>query len=117
MKPELRLIDVEDVREWFAEEGSLSSAIRSIGKKSVDPEYLERALGMPLHLRFAIQHLAAEGGEISAGVLDSIPFYSLCKGFFLPLSGMSPEKVAHLFGILVDPPPDAAAREELLAEF
>ena len=46
--------------------------------------------------------------------LDSIPFYSLCRGLFLPLSAMAPEKAAHLFGILVDPPPDAAAREALL---
>ena len=35
---------------------------------------------------------------------DCLPFYSLCKGLFLPLSGLTPERVAQLFGIKYTPP-------------
>ena len=55
----------------------------------------------------------AEGGPS----LASIPFYSLCKGLLLPLSGMSIDKAGTLFGIVADPPPDTAGREALLKKF
>src|SRR4051794_2122879 len=93
---------------------------RSIGQKRPDDEYLERALGLPLHLRFAVERLAAErgpAGDLGAAALDSIPFYSLCRGLFLPLSSMAPSMAAQLFGLRVDPPPDTAGREALLLQF
>src|SRR5262249_54147132 len=37
-------------------------------------------------------------------VFDSLPFYSLCRGLFLPLSGLSGERVGQLFGIVYTPP-------------
>ena len=49
----------------------------------------------------------AEGGPS----LASIPFYSLCRGLFLPLSGMSIDKAGTLFGVVTDAPPDTAGRE------
>lgn len=60
-------------------------------------------------------HLRLIGGQLDE--LASIPFHSLCKGLLLPLSGMHPQKAAHLFHIGFDPPPDAAGREALIRRF
>jgi DNA ligase-1 len=115
-QPGLTVVETEDIRAWYGKASSLEIFTQSLGQHEVQPEFLENAIGLPLHLRFVIQELAREG-EVQRAALDAIPFYSLCRGLFLPLSGLHPEKVAHLFGILVDPPPDAAAREELLNTF
>src|SRR6185312_12877019 len=90
---------------------------RSIGQRHPSDEYLERAFGLPLHLRFAVEKLSDEQDSVPAEVLDSIPFYSLCKAVFLPLSGLAPDRAAQLFGLRVDPPPDTVAREALLRRF
>src|SRR2546422_326936 len=91
----LRIVHSDDVRDWYAGSTTFSEYLRSIGAKHVDSEYLECALGMPLHLSFISQLLMEEGdGNVPNDALDSIPFYSLCRGLFLPLSGMSPEKAA-----------------------
>src|SRR5688500_6876518 len=99
-------------------------------------DYVEQELGVPLHLQFAISRLAREKGPgvwgagapptesaqrvnevVPRSAFDSIPFYSLCRAIFLPLSGLAPEKVAQLFGIPVAEPPDSAGREKLLHDF
>jgi DNA ligase-1 len=116
----MKVVQTDDVRAWMLEaggHGQLAAVSRSIGQKRPSDEYIERAFGLPLHLRFTIENLAAERGELPPDALDSIPFYSLCRGVLLPLSAMSPEKVAQLFGLTVDPPPDTAARAALLAHF
>src|SRR5262249_43199554 len=69
------------------------------------------------HLRFAVEKLADEQGDLPAQTFDSIPFYSLCRAVFLPLSGMAPDRAAQLFGLRVDAPPDTVAREALLRRF
>ena len=114
----MKVVRSEDVRSWFSGGLSLSQFVRSIGRKKTDSEYLERALGMPVHVALVVDRLGEEqGGAVPQTALDSIPFYSLCRGLFLPLSGMAPERAAQLFGILVEPPPDALARENLVREF
>jgi DNA ligase-1 len=114
----VRVIHTEDVRSWYGATRSLAAYTRTIGRKEVDSEYLESVMGLPLHLRFLLQKLTLEhGGALPDTALDAIPFYSLCRGLFLPLSSMVPEKAAALFGVVVDQPPDTAAREELLAVF
>jgi DNA ligase-1 len=118
----LKVVGDDEVREWYAHGPSLTGALHSIGQKRPDPEYLEDLLGQPYHLRFVVERLAqeasgAEGEDLPADALDSLPFWSLCHGLFLPLSGLSPERTAQLFGILVPPAPTAAAREELLRRF
>jgi DNA ligase-1 len=114
----LRRVTVDDIRDWYSTASSLEVFTRSLGQHQVSAEHLENTIGLPLHLRVVIQGLSAEtDGPVPATVLDSIPFYSLCKGLFLPLSALHPDKVAHLFGIKADPPPDTAGRQELLAEF
>lgn len=118
MTSALHVVGNDELRAWYAKATELTSFTQGIGRHEVDGEYLENTIGLPLHLRVVIQGLAAENaGVVQANALDSIPFYSLCKGLFLPLSGLQPEKVAFLFGLKGEAPPDAAAREELLARF
>jgi DNA ligase 1 len=114
----VKIVQADDVRSWHAATGSLAAITRSIGRKQQGGEYLEQVLGVPHHLRYVAQHLAEErGGPVPEGALDSIPFYSLCRALFLPLSSMAPERAAALFGIRVPPPEATAGREALLARF
>ncbi len=106
----------EEVRAHARQEG-LGSVFRAIGQKHLSDEYVERMLGLPLHLRFAVEGRMDEGKSVDDDVLASIPFYSLCKGLFLPLSMLQPEAAAAYFGIQIPPPPDMAAREQLLLDF
>ncbi len=116
----MKVVQTDDVRAWLLEaggQGELAGVTRSIGQKRPSDDYLERAFGVPLHLRFVIEKLSLEQGPLPAHAFDSIPFYSLCRGILLPLSAMSPERAAQLFGVTIEPPPDTAAREALLARF
>lgn len=113
----MRIVQTDDVRAWLGRAAHLGDLTRSIGQRHMEDEYVERALGLPLHLRFAIEKLGAEREDLPANALDSLPFYSLCRGLFLPLSGMASEKAAQIFGIKIDPPPDTAGREALLLRF
>lgn len=119
----MKIVQSDDVRSWMGRAASLSTYARSIGAKRLDSEYIERVLGMPMHLRFVIDRLGqerlekGESPEVPGDALDSIPFHALCTGFFLPLSSLSPEKAAQIFGLKAKPPPDTAGREALLATF
>ncbi len=111
----LKHVTSDHVRDWYATASSLTVFARSLGQRWTSAEYLENAIGLPFHLRMVIQRLAEErGGDVPSTALDSIPFYSLCRGLFLPLAGLQPEKAAAIFGLQCEPPPDAAAREVLL---
>jgi DNA ligase-1 len=107
----------DDVRAWFEDAAKLSDFTRSIGNKTVSSEYLAEVYRLPLHLQLVVRKLVEEQEDVGIEALASIPFYSLCKGLFLPLSAMSPDKVAQLFGIAAEPPPDTAGREALLQRF
>ncbi len=114
----MHLIRVDDVRHWFASSERFSAARQGIGHAAVDGDYLESVLGMPLHLRLLVEHLESTSAEpVAVDALASIPFYSLCRGLFLPLSGLGPGRAAHLFGLAIAEPPDAAAREALVVRF
>ena len=118
--PTLHTVDNEAVREWLSASGDLGELARSIGRGTPGGAYLDEALGVPLHLRFVVTRLAAAGELAQDGgeaTLASLPFYSLCKGLFLPLSGMAPERVAFHFGVASPPPLDVAGREALLVKF
>lgn len=119
----MKFVESDDVRAWLSRAATLSEVLRSIGERQLDPHYIERVMGMPLHLRFAVEQLAHErlaqgkSPEVPGGELDSIPFHALCTGFFLPLSSMTPERAAQIFGMRAPPPPDTAGREALLGRF
>ena len=114
----MKFIETEDITEAYSRASDLAVFNQTIGSRQADPEWVETTYQMPLHLQFAITKLAEEsGGSLSADGLDSIPFYSLCRGLFLPLSMLSPERVQFIFGLAVNAPPDVTAKEEMLSEF
>ena len=111
----MKIVGDEDVRGWYAHSPSLSSWTHSIGQTTVEPEWIEAVLGVPLHLRVVIDHLRKEReGDVPRDALDSIPFFSLCKGLFVPLSGLTRDRVAQLFGMDAPEPPTREAREALV---
>lgn len=114
----MKRIDDEDIRRWQASAETLTEVAHGFSATSVSQAALEHTAGMPHHLAFVAAKLARDHeGELPADALDSIPFYSLCKGLLLPLSSMAPEKARWLFGLEIEPPPDARAKEELLLTF
>lgn len=118
----MKIVQADDIRSWFSRAATLSEVLRSIGERQLEEDYMERVVGMPLHLRFVIERLArerlAEGKtpEVPGGALDSIPFSALCTGFFLPLTAMAPDRAAQMFGLRIPPPPDTVGREALLGK-
>lgn len=115
----MRFVEQNDLRHWMRESRSLSSMRAAIGSREIDGAYLHEVLGVPLHLQFVVSRLAATTPEglVDDAALDAIPFYSLCRGLFLPLSGLTPERAAYLFGLVCDAPLDVAGKEELLQRF
>jgi len=112
----MHFVGTNDLREWFGE-GDLRRATDGLGRGKVDDDYLEEALGLPEHLSFVVRRLAESSPGSTVDKLSSLPFYSLCRGLFLPLSLMGPDKAASLFGLAIDPPPNTAGRQELLQAF
>src|SRR4051794_8679454 len=91
----MKLISTNDVRDWYLQAGDLAEFTKSIGTDAQ-----EASVDLPAHLQFAIARLAREcKGEVGQDAFNSIPFYSLCKGLLLPLSGLQADRVGHLFGI------------------
>lgn len=122
MTTEPHFVRVADLRGWLtdlasAADGELEPLTRGIGVNAVSDSYLEEALGLPAHLQFVMHGMVDEDPFVHADVLSSIPFYSLCKGLFVPLSGMQPEKAASIFGVAIESAPTSAQREELLHRF
>jgi DNA ligase 1 len=113
----LRFITNDDLRRRRDSGEPLASMFASIGQTRLSDDTIERTLGLPLHLRFAVEARIDSGEGVDDAEFESIPFYSLCKGLFLPLSQLHPERVAQIFGVAAPPPPDAAGREALLAQF
>jgi DNA ligase-1 len=114
----LNLVTNDHIRAWYSKASTLTAFTQSLGRREIDGAYLEDTVGLPPHLRMVIQNLARQqAGAVAGDALDSIPFYSLCRGLFLPLSGIQPEKAAFLFGLRTEAPPDASAREQLLSTF
>ncbi|MFT4622043.1 MAG: DNA ligase-1 [Myxococcota bacterium] len=98
-------VRIDEVRDWLGESGEIRRLTQSIGHEPPSAAFLEEALGLPLHVEFAMRKLVEHDPAASLDLLASIPFYSLCTGLFVPLSGMAPEKVASLFGFATPPPP------------
>jgi DNA ligase-1 len=114
----VKLVTAADVRRWHNEAATWTELGHRLGATRVDPHYLSEVIGLPLHLRFVIEHLAAQlERDVPKSAFDSLPFYSLCKGLLLPLSGMGPDKARHLFGLEVEQPPTAKDKEGLLQTF
>lgn len=99
----MKLLSTHDVRDWYLQSQNLADFTQSIGFAETEND-AAWSLNLPIHLQFAIEQLAkASPAPVSPQAFDSIPFYSLCKGLFLPLSGMSPDRIAQFFGISYTP--------------
>jgi DNA ligase-1 len=99
----MKFISTDDVTEWLARSSDLADFTRTI---AVDHREADELLGLrvPLHLQFVIRSLArTSSAPIADHTFDSIGFFSLCKGLFLPLSDLQPEKAAALFGFRPEP--------------
>lgn len=92
----MKIIDQYDVQEWYAGATDLASSLKSIGLQS-DEILLP---DMPYHLQVAISSIAKEAPseEIPVEQFSSISFFSLCKGLFLPLSGLADQRATEIFG-------------------
>src|SRR5262249_55711996 len=100
----MKVLNTNDVRAWYAEAADLAEFTRGIGYHHREANELGQFVDLPLHLQFTIEQLAhGKLGPLSPRVLDSISFYSLCRGLFLPLSGLSGERVGQIFGIVWQP--------------
>lgn len=107
-----RSIDREDIHGWIGDADRLSVLVDGMGLTRLDPARLEEH-GVPLHLQFAVRGLVGEHPDATIDALSSISFYSLCRGFFLPVSGLAPDRTAYLFGFRAEPTP--GGREALVA--
>lgn len=112
----MHFVGREEVSTWLGGGVDLERLVRGLGVERPDRDYLGDVLGVPAHLEVAAAALAA-AGELDASALDSIPFHSLARGLFLPLSAMIPERALQLFGLTVPPPPGGEEREALLRRF
>jgi len=114
----MKFITTDDVRNWIEQSSDLTDLVTSIGAKHVDRRYMEEVLGTPTHLQFAVEQIIKqENRDLLPDEFDSISFYSLCRGLFVPLSFLDPARAAKIFGLKVESPPNSAGREALLVEF
>src|SRR5262245_13046303 len=111
----MHVVDDSTVRSWFHSGENLEQLTGALGSSRPSPEYMETVLGMPLHVQFVVERLAAEKRPLEQ--LNTIPFYSLCRALFIPLMRMHPEKAAQLFRLEIERPPDTAGRAALVERF
>ena len=92
----MRIITQYDVQDWYISGNDLASSLKSIGLQSDDLSLPE----MPYHLQVAIAALAQEDPTATIPIerFSSISFFSLCKGLFLPLSGLADQRATEIFG-------------------
>ncbi|NVB41353.1 hypothetical protein G6O69_26180 [Pseudenhygromyxa sp. WMMC2535] len=111
----MHIVDDATVRRWFHAGDNLEQLTGALGSHRPGSEYMQEVLGLPLHVQFCVQRLSEEGRSLDE--LQSIPFYSLCRGLFIPLMRMHPEKAARMFGLEIAAPPDTAGRAQLVEQF
>ncbi len=116
IEQDVRFVESDDLRSWLRSTPDLARITRGIGRRPISTSYLDEQLRLPVHLQFAVRFLADEEPSATMDRLASIPFYSLCRAVLLPLSGMHPDKTAYLFGLQTEPPPDSAARAQILSD-
>ncbi len=92
----MKIITEFDVQDWYTAGNDLAASLKSIGLQSDDLSLPE----MPYHLQVAIAALAKEDPTAAIPIerFASIAFFSLCKGLFLPLSGLADQRATEIFG-------------------
>ncbi len=113
----MKIITQYDVQDWYAAANDLASSLKSIGLQS-DKLFVPE---MPFHLQVAISSLAKEDPTAAIPIerFASISFFSLCKGLFLPLSGLADQRAMELFGFICQSKSIASklASEQLIETF
>jgi DNA ligase-1 len=92
----------DQVTQWMLEEGPIEGirqASKGIGSRRTSRAYLDQLLGLSPGVSFALRSYLKQKPEAESSELASIPFYSLCYGFFLPLMGIAPDRIPGLFGL------------------
>ncbi|HIB68152.1 MAG TPA: hypothetical protein EYO33_24425, partial [Phycisphaerales bacterium] len=78
-----------DVAAWMLQNGPVDGVRQAgvgIGRRGVSDIYVNDLLGLGEANLFAIQSELRENPQAGPDALTSLPFFSLCKGFFLPLT-------------------------------
>ncbi len=92
----MKIITEYDVQDWYTAGNDLAASLKSIGLQTDDLSLPE----MPYHLQVAIAALAKADPTAAIPIerFSSISFFSLCKGLFLPLSGLADQRATEIFG-------------------
>ena len=109
----MRYVAHRDVRSWLESEPVAGRLAAGLGRTTSDLDHLEAAYGVPFHLSYVL----GSGAAADAPTLASLPFYSLCRGLLVSLTGMMPEKAAQLFGLRIARPPAGDEREATYRRF
>ena len=107
-----------DVAAWMLQDGPVEGVRQAgigIGRRGVSHIYLNDLLGLGEATLFAIQSELKDNPQAGTDALTSLPFFSLCKGFFLPLMGIAPDRLPGLFG-LQPPQPLSTEKKDALVE-
>lgn len=92
----MKFITNHEVQDWYMQSTDLAAGFKSIGLRSDEVTMS----GMPHHLQVAIRHRMQLDPEqnVPVDLFASISYFSLCKGLFLSLSGLSEHRATELFG-------------------
>lgn len=116
----LREAQTEQVTEWMLEDGPIAGvrqARQGIGTRQTSTVYLNDLLHLSPAVSFAIRSHLKEHPQAQPEDLTSIPFYSLCHGFFLPLMGIAQDRIPGLFGLTPPKHLTPEAKTELTQDF
>lgn len=109
-----------DVAAWMLQNGPVDGVRQAgvgIGRRGVSDIYVNDLLGLGEANLFAIQSELRENPQAGPDALTSLPFFSLCKGFFLPLMGIAPDRLPGLFGLQPPQPLSPENRDALVETF
>ncbi len=105
----------QQVRSWLLEHGPVEGLRRvreSFPTRASENDLLQLSPALYLAARKALE----EDPQAPAEALDSLPFYSLCRGLLLPLMNMPADRERRLFGCtseVLNP----EQRKELVSQF
>ncbi|HPY73887.1 MAG: hypothetical protein KBC30_00030 [Planctomycetes bacterium] len=98
----MQIVLQNNIQDWL-QELDLISAYKLLTQKGLSRQpsifYLKDILEIPLSLCYALQYTLEENPNAEDDSLDSLPFFSLLYGLYLPLSGITPQKCQSMFQI------------------
>lgn len=114
----MKTVEHELILSWFGNSPLLSEFNRTLGAGRTDPDYVDEVLKIPRHLNVLVSALVEEeGAELPKNALDSISFYDLCLGLWLPMDPMEPEISEKIFELSSEQISRVADIEEFFISF